>query len=347
MKKFCFVSGVHRSGTSTTAAMIAYCGYSVGKASVRHSAKDNSRGYYETLDVVRTNDAMAREIGLRWDSLIASPEVFRAVHGAWYGRIKDAVRSNFDHVDRAVLKDPRFAVHLKVWRDAVADLYPDAALMDVYVLRSPAEVIASLVKRNARGGVTFAHGMDPAMGALFWIFQTIGFLKGLAGRPVLLVDYARQNTAQDRRDLFSRIGETLGETLSDDACAAFEREFFHDAERDGGQSAAPGSHPYQVDAQALYDMLRSGETVEAVLTSDLGARYSLLQSTMGAVFNAECRPVLSRFAEIKTEYERGLAIARVGDFLFNRLTMDQLASVYEDRCRLTGEGLQGIATGGG
>jgi tetratricopeptide (TPR) repeat protein len=99
------VLGMHRSGTSCLAGMLAAAGVASAGDAVRNW--DNARGHHEMLDLVRLNERVLAHSGGHW--LSAPPEVrWTPEHAAERDRLLAA--------PAALLKDPRTLLTLPFWR---------------------------------------------------------------------------------------------------------------------------------------------------------------------------------------------------------------------------------------
>ena len=61
------ITGMHRSGTSMVASVLAACGVFLGpEEELRRPAPDNLAGYWENSDFVRLNKDLIAEFGGHW-----------------------------------------------------------------------------------------------------------------------------------------------------------------------------------------------------------------------------------------------------------------------------------------
>jgi len=137
------VLGMHRSGTSALAGMLAAAGVASAGPSVRNW--DNARGHHEALALVRLNEAVLAASGGHW--LCAPAEVrWSAEHAAERDRLLGAMHGGRP----ALLKDPRTLLCLPFWR---ASALPFHALG---IVRAPLAVARSLL---AWRGIPLAEGL--------------------------------------------------------------------------------------------------------------------------------------------------------------------------------------------
>jgi hypothetical protein len=155
-KSALLVLGMHRSGTSALARALSYCGFALPKDLLPPQV-DNPKGFWEPRAVVRLNEGILAALGGSWDkpgpfllpeqTLSASRErLSRAIAGRWLADAVDALKASFGGANAIVLKDPRIALFLPLWRAALAEAGYAAHTMLVF--RNPLEVAASLRARN-------------------------------------------------------------------------------------------------------------------------------------------------------------------------------------------------------
>ena len=76
MKKVVIIAGMHRSGTSVAAQLCQHMGAYLGeKAELMGAARDNPGGFFENIEITKTNDEILRLCGREWYSLtLAEPD---------------------------------------------------------------------------------------------------------------------------------------------------------------------------------------------------------------------------------------------------------------------------------
>jgi hypothetical protein len=182
-----FVVGMHRSGTSAVAGLLASLGVSPARwCAESRSNTANPRGFFEPRPLVWENERLLNWLDASWacppgrvDELDLSPlllsegarsaRVFmrsRRSHGAWFW------------------KDPRLSLLLGYWEQVAthASSVPAASTGVVYVVRNPAAVATSLQQRD---GLDQRHAND------LWRIYNHSALKLCRGRPVYVIDYDR------------------------------------------------------------------------------------------------------------------------------------------------------------
>lgn len=118
--------GMHRSGTSCLAGMLAALGAMPPGATVRNW--DNARGHFEALDLVRLNEAVLSHSDGHW---LKAPAAVR-----WepeHAAARDALLAQPD----SLLKDPRSLLTLPFWRERAPRM--------IGIIRHPLAVARSLL----------------------------------------------------------------------------------------------------------------------------------------------------------------------------------------------------------
>lgn len=141
------VLGMHRSGTSALARVLMLHGLAEPAQQMRPAA-DNPRGFWEPPRVQETNDHLLAGMGLAWDDprAIAWDRLPPARLHAMQREAAAALAQSFPGTAPFLLKEPRMARLLPVWLPVLAQA--GIAPRVVLALRHPAEVTASLVRRN-------------------------------------------------------------------------------------------------------------------------------------------------------------------------------------------------------
>lgn len=168
-----FVVGMHRSGTTAVTRTVNLMGLpTCVEQDLAPGWVGNPAGHWESLTLMRIDDALLREAGAAW---WCPPPV---EDGLWSSTPADLARAEFDAVhptSQWVAKDPRICVTLPFWRRAL-----DRPLAAVLVLRSPLEIAASHATRD---------GLPARFGLALWERYMHHALRGLVGMPVHVTRY--------------------------------------------------------------------------------------------------------------------------------------------------------------
>jgi hypothetical protein len=178
------ILGMHRSGTSLLARMLAAQGLPLGRHLLTDPMPDNPHGYWEQAEIVAIQEGLLRHFKRDWwgaRGLEPLPEGWRAAPAT---RRAQGLLSRILAREMAAagpvwgFKDPRTLRFLPLWDDILAE--QDLEPVPVLALRAPAAVAASLALRNR---------LPRARADALWAFNTIEALNGAAGRLAAVVDY--------------------------------------------------------------------------------------------------------------------------------------------------------------
>jgi SAM-dependent methyltransferase len=204
------VLGMHRSGTSLAAGILAALGLYLGpEDELLGPTPDNPSGHFESKALVELNDEILETMGGRWN---APPPL----DPGWQGdrslnrvraRARGALSERFAGHTSWGWKDPRTSLTLPLWQDLVP------GLRYVLCFRNPCDVVASLKARGDR--------RPPR--ALYddWLRHSAAALVHTSSRPRLVVLHERFFTDADSQVCevarFARLAE-------DGAAAAHAKE---------------------------------------------------------------------------------------------------------------------------
>ena len=154
------ICGMHRSGTSLFAQVLANCGLYLGEKEDFYEAHpmDNPEGFWEFKSIVSFSDQLLQKIGGAWDN----PKPIQ--NGLWLDELE------FENEQHAALntleplmnagkpwgwKDPRATIMLPFWKS----IFPELSV--IICLRNPIEVAYSLSKR-------YRTHIDFNLGLILW-----------------------------------------------------------------------------------------------------------------------------------------------------------------------------------
>jgi hypothetical protein len=183
------VLGMHRTGTSLAAAVVAALGVSFGarETMVRAPADDAPSGYWEQEEILQINDELLSAFGGNW----WSPPTFPP--GWWRDARLDPVRrrardviAGLSRASRWGFKDPRTSLTLPFWTDLVGDV------SSVVCLRDPDEVARSLRHRYRHSSLKIRplHPVRATDWKELWYRYTSDALQNSAASPRLILSYA-------------------------------------------------------------------------------------------------------------------------------------------------------------
>jgi hypothetical protein len=151
------VLGMHRSGTSSVAAAVEASGVDFGRNLIGPKPTVNARGYWEDRDVVALHNRYLAALGSSWDDVLT--ERFAAIDARHHAaELRSGIRRwlTAGAGSSAVrgVKDPRMCRLMPQWLEVANQLAVEVRV--VLVVRSPAEVIASLEARDGMSGTRAA-----------------------------------------------------------------------------------------------------------------------------------------------------------------------------------------------
>ncbi|MCG3141914.1 MAG: hypothetical protein HDKAJFGB_03256 [Anaerolineae bacterium] len=242
MSRALILTGMHRSGTSLIASLLAQAGVALGKSLLAPKANDNPRGFFEDADFVNFHQELLYARGL--DILVARDFVLQPdATETERARALIAARA-----DQALWgwKDPRTSLVLEFWRA----LLPDARFLLVY--RHPLDVTLSLARRLQLVGFDFYAALE----AWYAYNRALSdFARAHPTRTLVCSSYA----IVEQIDAFrAALAEKLDLHLTLDAAqrdAIFSRELWRQpAHTSVTENVLRQIHP---DAMALYDALQT------------------------------------------------------------------------------------------
>ncbi len=180
-RKALLVLGMHRSGTSAITRVLNMLGAALPRR-LMPAAVANPVGHFEPMDIVAIHDRILNSAGTKWSDWSRFP-------ASWYDsphrelfvdEIVQAVRDNYGDADLFVVKDPRMARLVPIWREALARLEIEPVAVVPY--RNPIEVAQSLSTRDR-----FTLGQ----GFLIWLRHCLDAEVDTRGMPRCFVSYDR------------------------------------------------------------------------------------------------------------------------------------------------------------
>lgn len=159
------VLGMHRSGTTATAAALHHLGYTMGHELFGPN-EWNAKGYFEDVPFVRLDDRLLALMQRRWDSpLPPEPGDFALLRDRQPQAV-ELLRSRRDSSTHWGIKDPRMCLLAPFWTDALR--HAEVTSRAIITLRHPSHVARSLARRD---------GIGPKRAAWLWLAHIAGALQ--------------------------------------------------------------------------------------------------------------------------------------------------------------------------
>jgi len=192
------VAGMHRSGTSLVAGVLAALGATAPKTLMPPTAS-NPAGYWESEPIVQFNERLLRSALTSWSDwlpfdMAAMPRPEQAAFAKLAG---DLIAAEFGAQQLFTLKDPRLCRLLPFWLGVLARAGIGAAI--VLPIRSPAEVVASLAARDR---------LPSADATLLWLRHVLDAERASRGRRRVFLAFDR--VVADWRGALAELQARLG-----------------------------------------------------------------------------------------------------------------------------------------
>lgn len=143
------ILGMHRSGTSALAGLLAEVGVHMGSKLYKAQAGVNEKGFFENADVVELNDLILDRVPTSWDSpcMLMQERLLEAGKCIDKTVLHDVLGSHYADQQIWGIKDPRLSLTLPLWQPALRAF--SARQLFILCFRHPGEVAASLMRRDA------------------------------------------------------------------------------------------------------------------------------------------------------------------------------------------------------
>lgn len=194
------VLGMHRSGTSMLGGILDRLECR-GPKSMLPASEWNPKGYFESSEVVKLNDAILGSLGLRWDD-------WQAVDQGWQDaprfvefrkRISEVIAEEYGNASLIYIKDPRMCRLLPLWHEALIDI--GFSSVCIHTHRNPVDIARSLERRKG-------NPVEMEQAALLWLRHVIDAEATSRGLPRIFTSYTRALANWD--ELFNRAEGTFG-----------------------------------------------------------------------------------------------------------------------------------------
>lgn len=232
------VTGMHRSGTSCFAGLLARCGFSLGNAYplLNESRADNEKGHFENLGAVAINETILRCAGGSWSSP-PSTERIAVTSERFVGHMKQFSTT----FDGDVFKDPRTCLTIASWEKHCSENLEFVVLC----LRHPASVALSLQRRD---------NIKIEAGLRLWLKYNQSLLNGISKTPLIVTDYDQLEFGFASE--LARLTAALGVRMSKKKIC-MQADDFYSANLNHARTAEIEAIGLPVEIASLYQELRS------------------------------------------------------------------------------------------
>ncbi len=174
------VSGMHRSGTSVMTRLVSLLGADLPGRLIEGRPHDNARGFFEGKGFVDLDDDVLGRLGTWWGGWQSVDPKALLRRRRLLERAARLVQDEFETSDVVVVKDPRMARLLPLWKR----VFEDAGFRCVHVVavRAPEAVLASLDRRN--------HLSERAV-TLSWLAHSLDAELFTRGQPRVFLSFER------------------------------------------------------------------------------------------------------------------------------------------------------------
>ncbi len=192
------VAGMHRSGTSATAHVLAGLGLELPRSPMG-PAPGNELGHWGESDrVYELQREMLAEAGTSWHDVSPFPPSWLdSPDGAeWVSRMADALQAEYPGTRPFVFKDPRICRQVPFWISVCERMGVSPSF--VIPLRNPLEVAESLADRD---------GFERAKGLLLWLRHNLDAERDTRGMSRAFITY--DGLIQDWRGVMGAVSKRI------------------------------------------------------------------------------------------------------------------------------------------
>jgi len=212
--KLIVVLGMHRSGTSAITRGLQVMGVRLGDRLMLAVEGNNSKGFWEDIDLNVLNIEMLSAIDSDWHYLapIENRDVKTLCTQGYFLRATELLQQKISISPIFGFKDPRVAKLLLFWKEVFSHCQFD--IIYVMTLRHPLSVVKSLAKRD---------GMEKERSYLLWLGHVVTSLIGSAGYKRVLVDYDSLMQTPDHE--LMRVAKCIGMKIDPIELQSYKNEF--------------------------------------------------------------------------------------------------------------------------
>lgn len=199
------ILGMHRSGTSAVTRAVNMLGVDLGNpSSLLPANPENPEGFWEHQRIIDINDRILKMFGHTWYTREPLPEawVFDERLNGIRQEMKQFLLSEFSGKSIWGWKDPRTCLLFPLWLEVINELNTNIEVL--FVIRNPAEVVNSLVRRNS---------FDAVESYTMWALSHICALKDTVNVRKYFIHYDR--FLQNPLETMERVAAFFNLTMAD------------------------------------------------------------------------------------------------------------------------------------
>ncbi len=172
---------MHRSGTSALSGELARLGVYMGKKLVQAQEGVNEKGFWENQKLLEINELLLDKLASSWDDPVAtSDQCLPLMDDAKLLQLGyDFIQQEYTNVGLWGMKEPRVSILLPFWKTVFKQL--DIEPYYLFMLRHPAEVSGSLVKRDK---------MSRQKSLMLWLNYNFASYEQTQGEKAQVIDFS-------------------------------------------------------------------------------------------------------------------------------------------------------------
>ena len=251
------VLGMHRSGTSAITRGLEVLGVELGDNLMSPMANNNSKGFFEDLDVVDLNTSLLNHLGLDWHyaSPVTDSQVDDLIASGYLLKAADLMRRKIACKRPYGIKDPRLAKLIPFWKKVFKHCEINVGY--IIVVRNPISVTKSLNKRD---------GLTSEKGYMLWLDHVLTPLLNTENTNRIAVDFDLfiENPAKQ----LGRISKTFDLSVNSEAMSEYVRKFLDQELRHNINQPQDLAKDPQIPQMVrdLYAMLRTDASMDQPFT---------------------------------------------------------------------------------
>ena len=268
------IAGMHRSGTSLVAQMMAKAGFHLGGPLLDTPRFDNLQGHWEHAEVVAIQQELLIALGRQWWSDIPLPEgwLYWPETIAAGEALKNIINRETAEGNLWVVKDPRLSRLLSLWIKILDEL--QLPLKTVLCLRNPLETAQSLKKRDK---------MNLSLALRIWSIYQEEIFQALPQGPDVIIDYSdvMNSPGTVLKNMLERLGLEYRADTIERASTVATPELRHHQNNDNAKKL-PAKEANK--ALRLYNIIKNGSAGETKMTAEIAGLPSSVYRNQDSFF---------------------------------------------------------------